>query len=270
MTKPRIGNILWVLHLIFFIGLICFLYGFFIEPQWIKTTFIELKSPKILSSSARIRLVHISDLHYKGDASYLIKVVGKINKINPDFVCFTGDLVEDKNYLKEALDIFSRIKKPIFGVPGNHDYWASSSVMKSYFQKSGGDWLVNETVELPERDLEIIGIDGFNADFINKIAPVKGKDKKKILLMHYPVIVDGIKNKKFALILVGHSHGGQVRIPFIGPLVPLPWGIGTYHKGLFKTKAGYLYVNPGIGTYIFPVRFFCRPEITVIDLLEMR
>ena len=85
----------------------------------------------------------------------------------------------------------------------------------------------------------------------------------QIYLTHYPTAVDHIKDAQYALILAGHSHGGQVRLPFIGALI-LPYGVGEYEKGLYRTKAGPLYVNPGIGTYQFPVRFGCRPEITLI------
>ncbi len=70
--------------------------------------------------------------------------------------------------------------------------------------------------------------------------------------------------KKFDLILAGHSHGGQVRLPVVGGLV-IPYDVGKYEKGLYETKAGTLYVNPGIGSYGIPLRILCRPEITVIE-----
>ena len=89
---------------------------------------------------------------------------------------------------------------------------------------------------------------------------------KRILLAHYPDTVDRIKNQIFNLVLAGHSHGGQIRLPFIGALI-VPYGVGDYDLGLFHTPAGPLYVNPGLGT-LRPVRFLCRPEITVItDLM---
>jgi predicted MPP superfamily phosphohydrolase len=67
------------------------------------------------------------------------------------------------------------------------------------------------------------------------------------------------------VVLAGHSHGGQVRLPFYGP-VHLPFGVDEYDMGMFKTTSGPLYVNPGIGWYPYPIRFNCRPEITVFEI----
>ena len=78
-------------------------------------------------------------------------------------------------------------------------------------------------------------------------------------------MADRLGEARFDLILAGHSHGGQVRLPFYGALV-LPWGVGRYDLGLFDTPGGPLYVNAGIGTYYFPYRFNCRPEVAVVTM----
>ena len=88
---------------------------------------------------------------------------------------------------------------------------------------------------------------------------------KNIVLMHYPAWARLFTDQKFDLLLAGHSHGGQVRIPFYGPIM-VPFGVDEYDLGLFQTKAGPLYVSSGIGWYPIPVRFNCRPEITVIEI----
>jgi predicted MPP superfamily phosphohydrolase len=86
------------------------------------------------------------------------------------------------------------------------------------------------------------------------------------LLTHYPAQVDKLGARKFDLVLAGHSHGGQLRLPLFGSLI-VPAYVGEYDMGLFQTPAGPLYVNPGIG-YLgpFDFRFNCRPEITVIEI----
>ncbi|OGH60562.1 MAG: hypothetical protein A3G34_10540 [Candidatus Lindowbacteria bacterium RIFCSPLOWO2_12_FULL_62_27] len=239
-------------------------YPILIESEW-----IDVKEIKLSDANRERTIIHITDLHYKGDGSYLECVVRKINAISPKFVCFTGDTVEDAHYLNEALDFMTKIKCPIYGVPGNHDHWSNApfNVMKAAFGRTGGDWLVNERVRIPEENIEIIGIDGFSQDYFTKNRFDETDGAKRILLVHYPKMADELSylKQKFDLILAGHSHGGQVRVPFLGPLI-LPPGVGNYDKGLFHTPAGPLYVNPGIGTYAFPVRFNCRPEITVIRL----
>ena len=88
---------------------------------------------------------------------------------------------------------------------------------------------------------------------------------KRILLAHYPLVVENIKEGAYDLILSGHGHGGQVRLPFIGALI-VPYGVNGYQVGTYSTPAGRLHVSSGLGTYYLPVRFFCRPEITLIEL----
>ena len=97
--------------------------------------------------------------------------------------------------------------------------------------------------------------------------PVAMKPKeggKNILLIHYPLLASMVAHR-YDLLLAGHSHGGQVRIPFYGALM-LPYWVGKYDMGMFRVPAGPLYVNPGIGYLITNIRFNCRPEITVFEI----
>jgi hypothetical protein len=87
---------------------------------------------------------------------------------------------------------------------------------------------------------------------------------KNILLLHYPAWVKKLGGQRFDLLLAGHSHGGQVRLPFFGALM-LAYGVDEYDRGLFQTPNGPLYVNPGLGWFVTRARFGCRPEITVIE-----
>ncbi len=235
---------------------VCIVDSFLLEPDWIRTRLIKLGGPRPIH-----RLVHFTDLHYKGDRALLQRLVDKINTLNPDFVCFTGDIVEDKAYLDEVLELLRTIRRPLFGVPGNHEYWCGASFddIAEAFSATGGAWLVDRAVKSPGGDIIIVGASSHNADFIKK--ELAGK---RLLLTHYPAFADLLKGKRFDLILAGHSHGGQFRIPFWGA-VAVPWGTGSYEMGLYQTDAGPLYVNPGIGTFYLPVRLFCRPEITVIQ-----
>ncbi len=229
--------------------------SFLFEPTWLKTTTITL------NPQPTHRLVHFTDFHFKGDDSYAEKVIESINQLQPDFACFTGDLIESKIYLEDALGYIKKIKCPVYGVPGNHDH-KSGADFKYYYQafgETGGGWLINESVLLSPA-LEIVGIAERMIDRIKK--PLA---EKRILLTHYPKTVDEVKSHTFSLVLAGHSHGGQVRIPFLGAPV-LPNGVGRYDLGFFETGIGPLYVNPGIGTLFFPWRFNCRPEITVIEI----
>ncbi len=233
----------------------CMLEPWVWEPRWLK-----INQLNIGGSNASHRIVHISDIHHKGDRAYLKKVVETVNSLSPDLVGFTGDLVEKSVYLNEALDVMSQIRYPVYGVPGNHDFASRApfDTIAQFCQSTGGAWLLDQDTITKDGRLQIVGAMGFG-----QLPPLK-QELKRLLLVHYPLFVNDVKGS-FDLVLAGHSHGGQVRIPFWGALV-LPQNVGKYDMGLFQTQIGPLYVNPGIGTYHLPVRAWCRPEITVIEL----
>jgi predicted MPP superfamily phosphohydrolase len=230
------------------------------EPTWLKVRHLRPTGPQI-----GCRCVHFSDIHHKGDSAYLQAVVTRINSLAPDYVFFTGDLVEDKVFLPETLDRLSGIKAPMFGVPGNHDYGSGASFqpVKECFAATGGAWLMNQRREIAGGKINLIGI---TLDHPDHLLSAAAPGTKNILLVHYPAWVKRLNGRKLDLILAGHSHGGQVRIPFYGPMF-VPFDVDEYDLGLFQTPAGPLYVNPGIG-YLQDLnfRFNCRPEITVLQV----
>jgi predicted MPP superfamily phosphohydrolase len=230
-----------------------------IEPTWLKVRHVRIGSAK-----PTCRLVHFTDVHHKGDTAYLQYVVNQINSLAPDFVCFTGDIMEDGRYLKEALELFAEIKTPLYGVPGNHDYWsrAKFGAIQKSFATTGGGWLLDQTRTVGS-DINLIGITCTHAR--SQQLP-QDPTRKNIVLMHYPAWVKEFAGQKFDLLLAGHSHGGQVRIPFYGPII-VPYLVDQYDLGLYQTDAGPLYVNAGIG-YIghYNFRFNCHPEITLIEV----
>ena len=230
-----------------------------LEPTWLK-----IRRQK-MSNDPAYRIVHFSDLHHKGDRDYLQTVVDNINACLPDFVCFTGDIIEQGTFLPEALEILAGIKAPMFGVPGNHDYWSRVSFepIHECFNSTGGAWLLDDHRKVADGKINLIGITCGRA---NQELPPLDPQASNILLMHYPAWVKTLGDKKFDLMLAGHSHGGQVRIPFYGSMV-VPFEVDEYDMGMFKTKSGPLYVNPGIGYILnYNFRFNCRPEITVFEI----
>jgi hypothetical protein len=228
-----------------------------LEPQWVRIKRLRL------SSKPSHRFVQFSDLHYKGDRAHTKSVVDTINSLSPDFVCFTGDIIEEARFLPEALEILSGIKVPMYGIPGNHDYWSNApfdEIIKC-FAATGGVWLVDEARVIAGGKINLIGVAHLGP---KHPLPSSKPDAMNILLIHYPAWVKEL-SQKFDLMLAGHSHGGQVRLPFYGPVI-VPFAVDEYDLGLYHTKAGPLYVNAGIGWFGCPIRFNCRPEITLIDI----
>ncbi|HSH95020.1 MAG TPA: metallophosphoesterase [Roseimicrobium sp.] len=231
--------------------------AFWLEPTWLKTRTIRLSK-----DTPRHRLVHFTDLHHKGERGYLERVVRKINALSPDAVCFTGDLVEESKHLPEALEILRGIKSPLYGVPGNHDYWSHIDFepVRTAFRATGGAWLMDEEATAAGGRIRILGAT------CERPVPFSPKpDVFNVLLMHYPLWADKLDQRKFDLMLAGHSHGGQIRLPWLGALI-VPYQVGSYECGLFQTPAGPLYVNPGLGWFMYRLRFNCRPEITVFEV----
>jgi len=230
--------------------------AFGVEPDWLK-----VKTIRLAKGRPKHRFVHFTDLHFKGDTKYLQAVVERINGLAPDFVCFTGDIVEDKEYIQGALKILAGIKSPLFGIPGNHDHWSHVDFgpIAETFAATGGAWLPDRQITVRSGHLNLMGIDRLPT----RLESVAGKFN--LLLVHYPEWADKLGSLRCDLILAGHTHGGQVRVPFYGPII-VPFSTGRYDLGMFQSPAGPLYVNPGIGCFYLDVRFNCRPELTVFEL----
>jgi predicted MPP superfamily phosphohydrolase len=229
-----------------------------LEPDWVKITRLRLTDGEPVH-----RFVHFSDLHHKGDRAHTRAVVEMINSLSPDFVCFTGDLLEEAKFLPETLELLSGIKSPLYGVPGNHDYDSGVSFpdIEQCFAATGGAWLMNEQTIIANGKINLIGA----AQIIPGHPPIPKPGMKNLLMFHYPAWVKRLGDQKYDLILAGHSHGCQVRLPFYGPVIT-PFAVDEYDLGLFHTKSGPLYVTSGIGWFPLPVRFNCRPEIVLAEI----
>ena len=229
---------------------------FVLEPHRLNVTQIRFSTKPVS------RFVLWSDFHYNGDAEYAEEIIATINGLQPEFVCFLGDLVDNRDFQEPALKFITKIKSPVYGVPGNHDYSTRCPFApnRKAFEATGGGWLVNRIVRPPGEKIELCGSSEKSVLFI----PPQS-DLPRVLLTHYPTTVDATGGRVFSAVLAGHSHGGQVRLPFWGP-VHVPRHVGHYDMGRFTTPAGPLYVNVGVGTYKFPARFNCPPEITVVEV----
>jgi uncharacterized protein len=233
--------------------------SFWWEPDWIK-----VRTVRLTAGPPAHRFVQFTDTHFKGDTKYLQTVVERINALSPDFVCFTGDLVEQAEHVRGALKVLSGIKCPLYGVPGNHDHWchADFEEIAETFAATGGAWLMDHQIRIRNGSITLAGASCEGRE-PPRFSALRGS--KNILLTHFPIWADKMRGEKFDLILAGHSHGGQIRLPFYGALM-LPYNVGKYDLGLFQTDAGPLYVNPGVGWLLVKARLLCRPELTVFEM----
>ena len=230
--------------------------GRLIEPTALRVRQMQLKR------TGNCQFIHFTDFHHKGDAKYATELVRTINALHPDFVCFTGDIVEQRQFADDALRFIRQIQAPVYGCPGNHEYSSGISFRdcEATFAATGGAWLMDKNLVVPRYDLEIVGMGIVG---LKDVPPLPAS--RRLLLMHYPLVADHLGKRKFDLILAGHSHGGQVRVPFWGAVI-LPGGVGKYDLGYYQTAGGPLHVSAGVGTCFLPIRLNCPPEITLITI----
>lgn len=229
---------------------------FWLEPRW-----LNVRRVRVTDGKPSLRVVHFTDLHCTGDTGWLRSIVDRINGLSPDLVCFTGDLAEDEMSARAAAAVLKDIRAPVYACPGNHDTWRITGAARSVYTAlagTGGAWLDGGKAVMRDGKTTIHGLGPHSGH------PVSDPGTRNIVLLHYPGRVSRLPGR-YDLILAGHTHGGQVRVPFAGPLI-LPHESGKYDLGLFQPPAGPLHVSAGVGWFFLRARFNCRPEIVLLEL----
>ena len=230
-----------------------------------------------------LRLVQLSDFHLEEftEPYFLRHIVDRVNQLKPDVVLLTGDFITrgslnflvERNAANTCAEILRGIHCPLrFCVLGNHDVAVSAPMVTAALHAQGLPVLRNsfETLSLRGEQLHLAGVADPGTDLPDLSTAIPQFPAGPVLLMsHAPDYADTVithpRGKSVNLILSGHSHGGQVRLPVIGPLVLPPLG-RKYVEGLFRFNRTQLYVNRGLGTVGIPIRLNCPPEITHITL----
>ncbi|OAS17190.1 metallophosphoesterase [Paenibacillus oryzisoli] len=252
-------------------------YGIFGEPNWIQTTTVKLSYKRYPASFAGMRIVQFSDTHiskYSG-LSHLTRLAQLLQRQEPDILVFTGDLFDSRQgeISDDVIPILSQLQAAHgkFAVLGNHDLRMDAKRITDILEKSGFKVLVNENQRISrgEESIHIVGVDEMfhgNPDLPLALQGVE-RDEFALLLAHEPDFADLASKYAIDLQLSGHSHGGQIRIPFYGSVFTPDLG-QKYSMGLYNFDGTefHVYTNRGIGTTLLPIRFNCRPEITVFVL----
>lgn len=238
-----------------------------------------LHLPRLPEAFRGMRVVQISDFHYAEftEPYFLREMVQRVNPLRPDMVVLTGDFVSygplPKSYARRhagaCAAILSKIVCPLrYAIMGNHDCSVGEKYVIGALLENGIPVLVNQAVPL-EREgqrLWLAGLDSADQKQSHpEIAIPRAGGEPIIVLAHEPDILPQIAKYKVDLMLSGHTHGGQVRLPFLPPPVLPPLG-KKYVEGLYRYGETQLYVNRGIGTVGLPLRLNCPPEITMLTL----
>jgi predicted MPP superfamily phosphohydrolase len=239
--------------------------------------------PRLPDPFAGLKIVQISDFHFHEytEAAFLEAVVRRVNEANPDLVLLTGDFVSSKPLPRhfgvrmgyQCAELLSRIECPLrYAILGNHDAMVSARAVTDALLTHGIPVLRDSSVPL-EREGRRLWLAGIQDALVGRpnlaTALPAGRNPQLeplILLAHEPDFADEAIGRQIDLVLSGHTHGGQIRLPFLPPLL-LPEMGTKYVEGLFRLRDGMqLYVNRGIGAVNLPFRFRCPAEISVLTL----
>ncbi len=233
----------------------------------------------------KFNILHLSDIHGKVFGKENEKIKEKIGSLNYDIVVITGDLIDSRraNNITETVKFVKHLasNKPVYYVEGNHEYALEKSKYNQladelskiednfYFLK--GD---HETITINGNTIKILGVATVFTEYddnliINDIDDFNTGDEFKLILDHFPLHFDIYENSKlnYDLVLSGHAHGGQIRLPFIGGLFSPGEGFNPkYTSGVYNNKKGKMIVSRGLGNSLFPLRVFNRPQIVLIEV----
>lgn len=247
-----------------------------IEPRWLELAHVSLPLPRLSPTFHGYRLVQLSDLHL-GDwlqPAQLHDLILFINQQQPDLIAITGDFVTDDPALvaDDLLTLLKLLKARdgVVAVLGNHDHWTDPALIRQVLQRSGIVELRNNSMTIERRGepLCLAGVDDISvhADDLEHVLKRLPGSGAAILLAHEPDFADvSAASRRFDLQISGHSHGGQVVLPFLGPLRLPPYG-RKYPMGRYQVGSMLLYTNRGVGMVAPHYRFNCRPEITLFSL----
>ena len=250
-------------------------YGITMERRWIAWTRRIITLPGLPRQLDGLRLVHITDLHWDvyTNAARMHAVFDEITALKPDLVVLTGDLITHyRRHIDPCTDALARLRARlgVFAVLGNHDHWASGRLVTDALRKRGVHVLVNEHV-LVDGGLWLVGVDDPHLQFSDLDKALDGiaddDGRPRLLLAHSPDIMAEAEGR-VDVVLTGHTHGGQVSFPVVGPLLRATRREAgrSFVQGMKRAGSTLCFTNRGLGTVLIPIRFNCRPEVAVITL----
>ena len=281
--KEKLIIVLIILAVLFILTI---LYSRFIGTGGLYIKEYPIKIPRINNHLHGLKIVHLSDIHFGNliNEARMLHLVDKVNKLEPDLIVLTGDLFcQDLN--QEEQTILSNTLKKMnaklgkYAIVGNHDiifdYWEEVIKNGNFVDLNNRFELIYYQANQP------LILQGMSSNLNGKLTPTQKiadlelfidehpefADAYKILLMHEPDYVDEFNSKNFNLILAGHSHNGQVRIPFMRPLF-LPKGAKKYYKPYYRLDNTDLYISSGVGNSILSLRLFNRPSFNFYRLMQ--
>lgn len=255
-------------------------YPLFAERYIVLTNTYRIPVPNLPRAFSGFRIVHVTDLHYGFlvPLSLIKSVIARANRIARDVILCTGDYVHERRSTKQmdtVWPVIAELTAPVgvFSVLGNHDHWADTSRSQYWLSRTGQD--LRHKARRIERDgssLWLVGAGDLWEDHrrLDDLMSSIPESECRLVLAHNPDTADTEFCSRVDLMVSGHTHGGQVDIPFVGtPLLPVR--NKSYSSGLKTSPKGTrVFISKGIGWAVCPVRLNCLPEIAVLELVPDR
>lgn len=272
--KSKISVVGWLIISSSLFGLVCLYFGFFVEPYQLEVTNTTIHSAK-LARGKHFRIVHISDTHCDNIPGPEVELPSLIPQLKPDIIVFTGDAINTSKALKRFRQVLAKLSRiaPVYVVKGNHDSRCYPDV--NLFTRSGNNVQelesTTQSIKINGVDATITGVPIDSEANIPHLISVLPKETYNLFLFHYPSIADQLAKADVDLFMCGHTHGGQVRLPFYGAVITRSLTGKRFEAGYYKVGKMDMNVNRGIGMVggsAPRIRFMCKPEISVLDVRE--
>lgn len=248
----------------------------YIEPNWIKVEKVRIKCPPLAGPLKDVRLVFITDLHVRDKIGYREKRLVKIvNELRPDLILLGGDYIVEREDIESSLEVLANLKasQEVFGIMGDYEHtsWPPQKFSQQ-LRRIGVVPLLDETKKIqienrPPFYLLGLKIHRTAIDDLERMMEGIPEGAPTLLLAHQPWVVEPASKMDIDLVLSGDIHGGQVGLSWIRQLTDDYAGF-KYVSGLYQVGETLLYVTRGIGWTKKQIRFLCRPEVTLIKIVE--
>lgn len=269
-------NTRFVKVLLILLVIVCFFIFFYYENNHLVVTEYHYRNAKISDTLNGYRIVQLSDIHNKvfgKDNQGLLKMV---REQEPNMIVITGDLVDSNHTnIDAALALVAQLTTicPVYYVTGNHEYWLTNENQENLMNglsNAGVIYLKDETkgISIGKDSFSLIGLDD-NSLFNSTLQELMNADHDDftVLLAHEPQYLQQYSKTGVDLVLTGHAHGGQFRLPFLGPLVAPDQGFfPEYTDGIHIWGDTTMIISRGLGNSVIPIRLFNDPEIVTVIL----
>jgi len=254
-------------------------YARLIEPSYYRLSQIDIFIRDLPQNFEGFRIAHITDVHHSRilGIEEVQCVVKLTQQLKPDLIALTGDYTTSyRRYIEPCAEALGMLQAPygVWAVLGNHDHYTDPELTRWALERHHITVLNNANTTILRRGdtLQFSGIDDWSWAGTDWVRALKGLDLRRptVLLSHQPGVFDFAESKDVSLILSGHTHGGQIEVPLLGPPARFVTKDLKYARGLFKRGNTQLYVSTGTGVIGLPVRFGVRPEIAVLCLRRER